>query len=85
MANKETIHLSLTSTEGDSVAYVLMTALHTVSMLDRERTDVFEAANALFKQLGYGHGTTMQGERAEWPKPAPTVKEWNDRRETKNV
>jgi hypothetical protein len=80
MANKETIHLSLTAREGDSVAYVLMTALHTVSMLDRERTDATEAANALFKQLGYGHGCDSHGERKEWPAPAPTVKEWHDRR-----
>ena len=34
---------------GDSVAYVLMTALHNVSMLDRERTQATEVANALFK------------------------------------
>ena len=68
MANKETIHLSLTPTEGDSVAYVLMTSLHTVSMLDRERLDVYETANALFKQLGYGHGCDTQGNRVEWKK-----------------
>lgn len=80
MANKECIHLSLTDREGDSVAYVLMSALRRVSMLDRERTDAAEAANALFKQLGYGHGCDSHGERKEWPKPAPTVQEWNDRR-----
>ena len=80
MANKETIHLSLTAQEGDSVAYVLMTALHTVSMLDRERADATEAANALFKQLGYGHGCDSHGERKEWPPIAPTVKEWHERK-----
>ena len=80
MANQETIHLSLTAREGDSVAFVLMTALHSVSMLDRERTDVTEAANALFKQLRYGHGCDSKGNRVEWPPAAPTVKEWNDRR-----
>lgn len=80
MANKETIHLSLTPQEGDSVAYVLMAALHTTNMLDREREDATEAANALFKQLGYGHGCDSKGERKEWPAPAPTVQEWNDRR-----
>lgn len=84
MANMETIHLNLTAQEGDSVAYVLMTALHTVSMLDREREDVTEAANVLFKQLGYGHGCSSHGERKEWPPAAPTVKEWNDRKEAKS-
>lgn len=78
MANKETIHLSMTAQEGDSIAFVLMTALHTVSMLDRERKDVTEAANALFKQLGYGHGCNSKGEREEWPPTAPTVKEWKN-------
>jgi len=80
MANQETIHLSLTDREADSVAYVLMTALKNVSMLDREREDATEAANALFKQLKYGHGCDSHGERKEWPPPAPTVQEWNDRR-----
>jgi hypothetical protein len=84
MANKETIHLSLTAQEGDSVAYLLMTALHTVNMLDRERVDATEAANALFKQLGYGHGCDSHGNRKEWPTPAPTVKEWNEKREAKS-
>jgi predicted metal-binding protein len=65
----------------DSVAYVLMTALHHVSMLDRERTQATEVANALFKQLGYGHGCDSHGERKEWPPAAPTVQEWNDRRD----
>jgi hypothetical protein len=68
MANTETVHLSMTPQEADSLAYVLMTSLHTVSMLDRERTDAANAANALFKQLGYGHGTNEQGERVEWGK-----------------
>ncbi len=80
MANTETIHLSLTAQEADSVAYVLMSALKRVSMLDRERDDATEVANALFKQLKYGHGCDSRGERAEWPEPAPTVQEWNDRR-----
>jgi hypothetical protein len=79
MANTETIHLNLTAQEGDSVAYVLMTALHTVSMLNRERDNVTEAANALFKQLKYGHGCDSHGNRQEWPPAAPTVQEWNDR------
>lgn len=80
MANQETIHLNLTAQEGDSVAYVLMAALGRVTMLDRERKDVTEAANELFKQLKYGHGCDSKGERKEWPAPAPTVQEWNDRR-----
>ena len=66
MANQETIHLNLTPQEADSVAYVLMTSLHTVSMLERERKDATNAANELFKQLGYGHGTNDLGDREEW-------------------
>jgi len=80
MPNTETIRLNLTPQEADSIAYVLMSALGRVSMLDRERKDATEAANALFKQLKYGHGCDSRGERAEWPEPAPTVEEWNDRR-----
>jgi hypothetical protein len=80
MANQETIHLNLTDREADSVAYVLMAALNRVSMLDRERDDATEAANALFKQLKYGHGCDRYGERKEWPEPALTVQEWNDRK-----
>ena len=71
MANQETIHLSQTPQEADSTAYVLMTALHTVSMLPHERTDVTNAANALFRQLGYGHGTNERGERVEWTRTEP--------------
>jgi len=67
MPNSETIHLSLTPREADSVAYVLMTTLHSpeVTMLSRERTDVTDTANALFKQLGYGHATNERGQRVE--------------------
>lgn len=68
MANPETIHLSLTPVEADSVAYVLMTSLRIVNMLDRERTDAASASNALFAQLGYGHGTDRHGARVEWNK-----------------
>lgn len=64
--NKETVILRMTPQEADSVAYVLMTALHVVSMLDRERTDAADAANILFRQLGYDHGTDTKGERVEW-------------------
>lgn len=80
MANKENIELRLTDREADSVAFVIMAALSRVSMLPRERTDATEAANALFKQLKYGHGCDSKGERVEWPPAAPTVQEWNDRR-----
>ena len=65
MPNQESIHLSLTPREADSLAYLLMTSLHTVSMLDRERTDAAAIANETFKQLAYGHGTNEQGERVE--------------------
>jgi methyltransferase-like protein len=68
MTNKETIHLSLTPQEADSLAYVLMTSLHAVTMLDRERTDAAAIANATFEQLGYEHGTNENGERVEWDK-----------------
>ena len=64
--NSEFVRLNMTPTEADSVAYVLMAALHTVSMLDRERTDAANAANELFKQLDYGHGTDVNGNRIEW-------------------
>ena len=63
--NDETIVLRMTPQEADSVAYVLMTALGRVGMLDREQTDATNAANALFKQLGYGHHTDKHGQRIE--------------------
>jgi hypothetical protein len=63
--NSETIVLRMTPQEADSVAYVLMSALKRVTMLDREREDATTAANTLFGQLAYGHGTTDHGERAE--------------------
>jgi hypothetical protein len=74
MPNQETIHLNLTEREADSLAYLIMTSLHTVRMLDRERTDAANCANELFKQLKYGHGTNERGERVEW-----------ERKEGKNV
>lgn len=63
--NTEKITLNLTVTEADSLAYVLMSALHETSMLDRERLDATQAANALFEQLGYNHRTSLHGERIE--------------------
>jgi hypothetical protein len=63
--NTETVELHMTPQEADSVAYVLMTALAHISMLDREQTDAANAANALFKQLGYGHHTDKHGSRIE--------------------
>lgn len=65
--NKETITLAMTPGEADKVAYVLMAALHTTSMLDSERDAATEAANTLFRQLGYSHGTNHNGQRIEWP------------------
>lgn len=63
--NGETVALRMTPQQADSVAYVLMTSLHTVSMLPRERTDAAAASNALFDLLGYGHHTNEKGERLE--------------------
>ena len=63
--NSETIKLQMTHTEADSLAYVLMSALKRVTMLDREREDATLAANSLFTQLGYSHLTSSYGERIE--------------------
>ena len=65
MPNTENFHLHMTVQEADSIAYLLMTSLRVVSMLDRERKDAHAAANALFKQLGYGHTTDAYGGRVE--------------------
>lgn len=65
--NTETVTLRMTASEADSVAYVLMTSLRTVGMLDRERADAASAANVLFRQLGYRAGTTEHGSRLEFP------------------
>lgn len=64
--NTETVTLRMTASEADSVAYVLMTSLRTVGMLDRERADAARAANVLFRQLGYRAGTTERGNRLEF-------------------
>jgi hypothetical protein len=79
MPNQETIHLSMTPQEADSLAYVLMTSLHTVSMLDRERTDAANIANETFKQLDYGHGTNEQGDRVEWDTPTECTRRFRPR------
>jgi hypothetical protein len=63
--NKETVVLNMTPGEADKVAYVLMAALHTTTMLDNERVTATDAANALFDQLGYGHHTDTYGNRVE--------------------
>jgi hypothetical protein len=68
--NTENITLRMTAQEADSVAYVLMAALNKVSMLTRERADATAAANALFRQLGYGHTTDDHGNRVESAKAA---------------
>ncbi len=65
MPNTETIHVRATPREADSVAYVLMSALKRVSMLDRERSDAYAYASELFRQLGYGHTTDDHGHRVE--------------------
>lgn len=64
--NTETINLNMTAQEADSLAFLLMTGLRVVTMLNREREDATVAANELFKQLGYGHGTDSYGGRVEW-------------------
>lgn len=63
VANTETIVLRLTPSEADSLAYVLQSALVNVTMLDSERRDATNCANALFDQLKYGHWTTCNGVR----------------------
>lgn len=63
--NTETVTLSMTPQEADSVAYVLMSALKRVSMLSRERTDATSAAKALFTRLDYSHTTDDHGNRVE--------------------
>jgi hypothetical protein len=64
--NTENIVLNMTAQEADSVAHVLMAALHHPNMmLDRERKDATAAAQALFKQLGYGYSCDAQGNRVE--------------------
>jgi len=67
--NKETIQLSMTAQEADSLAFVLMAALRTVTMMGSERKTATEAANDLFSQIGYDVRTTDNGARIE-PKPA---------------
>lgn len=64
--NKETLSLTMTTGEGDSLAYVLMSALQVVTMTSRERSVTTDGANALFLKLGYRHGTTEYGTRVEW-------------------
>lgn len=63
--NTESINLSMTASEADKVAYVLMSALHKVSMLPSERKVATEAANTLFDLLGYRTRCGSYGERIE--------------------
>lgn len=72
--NTETIHLNMTSSEADKLAFVLMTSLHKVSMLPSERTAATDAANALFGQLGYRFRTGSHGERIELGEDGRPVK-----------
>ena len=65
--NTETITLAMNRNDADKIAFVLMAALHTTSMLGSERIAATDAANALFDQLGYGLRTTLHGERIEKP------------------
>lgn len=65
--NTESIHLSLTTQEADSLAHVLQTTLRTTTMLPRERTATLTAANVLFQQLGYGHYTDEKGKTLTVP------------------
>ena len=55
----------MTPNEADKVAFVLMAALHSVSMLDTERKTTHQAANNLFTQLGYTVRTDINGNRIE--------------------
>jgi hypothetical protein len=63
--NTETVMLNMTPREADSVAFVLMSALKRITMLDRERRDTTDAANVLFSGLGYDVRTTDHGDRIE--------------------
>ena len=63
--NIETIHLNMTPREADSIAWLLMTSLGSVGMLDREREHATTAANDLFAQLGYDVQTDTHGKRIE--------------------
>jgi len=64
--NSENIALGMTQREADSVAHVLMAALHQPNfMLDRERDDAANAARVLFMQLGYGYTCDRMGNRVE--------------------
>src|ERR1700685_3687681 len=63
----------MTPQEADSIAYALMTALRTVSMLERERTDATAAVNALFARLCYGHAIDPHGGRVESKREGPVM------------
>jgi hypothetical protein len=63
--NKENISLRMDANEADKLAYVLMAALHKVSMLPAERVTACEAANDLFAQLNYVVRTDINGNRIE--------------------
>jgi hypothetical protein len=63
--NKENIVLRMDANEADKVAFVLMAALRTTSMLDNERVTACQAANSLFEQLNYEVRTDANGRRIE--------------------
>jgi hypothetical protein len=65
--NTERITLNMNHGDADKIAFVLMAALYTTSMLGSERIAATDAANALFDQLGYSARTTLHGELIEKP------------------
>jgi hypothetical protein len=64
--NSEPIILRMTKNEADRIAYVLMSALRTTTMMESERAATMIAVNTLFEQLAYDKiRTDKHGNRTE--------------------
>jgi hypothetical protein len=57
--------LRMNAGEAHHLAYVLMSALGTVTMLNEREATTMIAANTLFAQLGYDVRTDKNGNRVE--------------------